>query len=238
VPDIPLTPQRVILEAGALADEVGLTNVTLSAVARRLGVKTPSLYAHVRDLAAVRDGVAILALTELAESVASNIAGRAGRDALTGFAEAHRALAVNHPGHWQALQTRARSSVVDSPAARSLVSLSGAVLNGYGIDGEDRAHAIRFIGSTLNGFLTLSAIGSFDHSAIDAGPSWPVMIAALDTAIRHWPRGAAAASPDFQEVTPLTRVMTSRGVIFQSSSGDRCATRRTARPRSLSARSA
>lgn len=194
MPASPLTAQRIILEAAELADDVGFAGVTLSAVARRLGVKTPSLYAHVRDLASVRDGVAILALSDLAASVASNIAGRSGRDALEGYAESHRELAAAHPGRWQALQQRAGMPVVDSPSARSIAALAGAVLNGYGLDSEDRTHAIRFIGSTINGFLALSAIESFDHSTPSVASSWSVMIAALDAAFRNWPRDVARGS--------------------------------------------
>lgn len=51
--------------AGAeLADEVGLENVTMSAVARRLGVKDASLYAHVRGLEDLRGRIALLAADE------------------------------------------------------------------------------------------------------------------------------------------------------------------------------
>ena len=75
----PLTAALVITDAAALADEAGFEAVTLSAVARRLGVQAPSLYSHVRDREALLDGVAGRALAELAARIAAAIAGRAGR---------------------------------------------------------------------------------------------------------------------------------------------------------------
>ena len=87
----PLTATAIIAEAADLADETGFDGVTLSAVARRLGVQTPSLYSHVRDRAALLDGITALALAELADRVAVAIAGRSGGLALHGFADVHRA---------------------------------------------------------------------------------------------------------------------------------------------------
>lgn len=201
MPSPSLSKHRVVLEAADLADEVGIQNATLSAVARRLGVKTPSLYSHVRDLASLLDGVTALALADLSDLVASRIAGRSGRDALEGLAESHRALALHHRGRWQALHRRAGPSAVASPAARVLVDLTSSVLIGYGITGNDRVHAVRFIGSTLTGFLTLADIGSFDHSSPDGESSWGVAIAALDAALRNWPSGRTGSVIHSQEGT-------------------------------------
>src|SRR3954470_9852819 len=118
----PLTAAAVIADAPPLADEAGFAAVTLSAVARRLGVQTPSLYSHVRDRAALLDGVTALALAELAGGIAIAIAGRSGREALEAFAAAHRSFAHARPGLWQALQRRAGEDAVRSPGARDVVA--------------------------------------------------------------------------------------------------------------------
>src|SRR5689334_3801212 len=99
----PLTAATVVADAAALADEAGFGMVTLSAVARRLGVQAPSLYSHVRDLEALRDGITALALGELAERVGGAIAGRSGLEALRAYAAATRAYALGSPGRWQSL---------------------------------------------------------------------------------------------------------------------------------------
>ena len=96
-----LSTSAVITRAAELADAGGFDSVSLAAVARSFGVRTPSLYEHVRDLAALRDGITALALDELAGLIADAIAGRAQADALVGYCEAHRAYVRDHPGLWE-----------------------------------------------------------------------------------------------------------------------------------------
>ncbi len=182
----PLTPRSVIRTAADLADARGLTEVTLSAVARELDVRTPSLYGHVRDLAALRDGITTLALGEVGDRASEAVAGRAGRDALRALCDAHREYARAHPGRWESLQRRAGDAVARTEeAARSSRALA-AVLRGYGIPEDDRVHATRLIGSFLNGFLHLEHIGSFAHSAPPADDSWRLLIDRLDGLLAHW----------------------------------------------------
>lgn len=181
-----LTPRSVVATAAGLADAHGLTDVTLSAVARALDVRTPSLYGHVRDLAALRDGITTLALGELGDSASEAVAGRAGRDALRALCDAHREYARAHPGRWESLQRRAGAAVARSEEAARSSRASGAVLRGYGIPEDDRVHATRLIGSFLNGFLHLEHIGAFAHSAPPADASWVLLIDRLDALLSHW----------------------------------------------------
>jgi AcrR family transcriptional regulator len=182
-----LTRAAVIADAAALADEAGFDAVNLSVLARRLGVRAPSLYSHVRDRDALLDGVTELALGELSARIAAAIAGRAGRDALDGLASAHRAYAQESPGRWQALQRPAGDTVVRSAAARQVVTLFKAVLRGYSLPPDQEVHAIRVLGSTVNGYLTLERNGGFAHSDPSSEVSWHKTITALDALLNAWP---------------------------------------------------
>jgi len=181
-----LTSAGVILRAAEIADAEGFAAVTLSEIARSFGVKTPSLYGHVRDLTAVRDGVTVLALNELSDRVGEAIAGRAGRDALVGWAQAHRDYARAHPGRWDALQRRVGGAVVGDAASGRIVRHTDAVLHGYRIGEANRVHAIRVIGSAVNGFLNLERVGNFDHSDPPADHTWPILLDSLDFALSRW----------------------------------------------------
>ncbi|MEZ0493954.1 TetR/AcrR family transcriptional regulator [Kineococcus sp. TBRC 1896] len=182
----PLSTSAVVLRAAQLADADGLGAVTLAAVARSLGVRTPSLYSHVRDLAALRDGVTVLALDELADRVADAVVGRSGGEALAGFAAAHRSYAHEHPGRWEALHRRAGPAAVQAPAAGRVVRLTEAVLLGYPVPPADRVHATRFLGATLSGFLDLERLGSFDHSSPAPVQSWRELLRSLHLVLSHW----------------------------------------------------
>ena len=99
-----MTAERLTQAAAELADEIGFENVTVSALARRFGVKDPSLYSHIKNAQELRVRVALLALEELADRAAAALAGRAGKDALVAFANAYRDYAKEHPGRYAATQ--------------------------------------------------------------------------------------------------------------------------------------
>lgn len=181
-----LGTSAVVARAAELADRDGFDSLSLAAVARSFGVRTPSLYEHVRDLAALRDGVTVLALDQLATLISDAVAGRAQGDALIGFCSAHRTYAQTHPGGWESLQRRAGPDAVAAPAAQRMVRLIDAVLLGYGIRDDDRTHATRIVGGALNGFLNLERIGSFAHSTPAAERSWAELLDSLHFLLLQW----------------------------------------------------
>ena len=131
---------------------------SVSAIARRVGVQPASVYGHVRDLAAIRDGVHLLALSELADRIGDAVAGRSGRAALAAMADAHRAYARERPGAWEALQRPATAATAASAPAARVASLTLAVLRGYDLAGDDAIHATRI--AALAPFASPAAIAS------------------------------------------------------------------------------
>lgn len=182
-----LTPERLFSAAAELADLHGFDSVTASAVARHFGVQPASLYSHVRDREALLDGVQRFALGELGERVSHGIAGRSGSEALHGFASANREYAQKRPGAWQALQRTASTETATSPQAQRVSALTIALVRGYGLHESQYVHAARFVGAALNGFLTQSRAGAFDHQETELAQSWQAMLEALDRSLRSWP---------------------------------------------------
>ncbi|MFI7604283.1 WHG domain-containing protein [Micromonospora sp. NPDC049366] len=182
-----LTPAAVIAAAADLADREGFDAITLSALARRFGVQTASLYSHVRDRSALLDSVHELALGELADRIAIAIGGLSGRDALIALANAHRDYARQFPGRWAALQRPAAPSTVQSEAAGRVAALTLAMLRGYRLPETELVHATRLLGATINGFLALEASGSIAHREPPTELSWQRALDALDTVFRSWP---------------------------------------------------
>ncbi|MQY22925.1 TetR/AcrR family transcriptional regulator [Nocardia macrotermitis] len=182
-----LTTERVVRGAAQLADEIGFDKLTLSAVARRFGVKDPSLYVHVRNLHDLRVRVALLASGELNERIGSAVAGRSGRDALIAFADAYRSYVLDHPERYAATQIRMDPAEVgDEPALLRSIELTTAVLRGYHLDDIAALDAARLLRSTFHGFATLEASGGFAHSR-PAADSWPHIVEALHRTLSTWP---------------------------------------------------
>ena len=92
-----LSPEVLVTAAAELADEIGFENLTIGVVARRFGVREPSLYSHVRNANDLRVRVAAKALDELADRLSEALAGRSGREALLAFAAAYRDYARTTP---------------------------------------------------------------------------------------------------------------------------------------------
>jgi AcrR family transcriptional regulator len=177
VPRAGLGPASVTEAGAALADETGLDLLSMGLLAERLGVKPPSLYKHVDNLADLTHRIAVLAMTELGDAIRDATQGRAGRDALVAAAQAMRTFVKEHPGRYAA-GNGARPTGPDDPlhpaADRVLKSLS-AVLRGYGLDPSEEIHALRTIRSMLHGFATLEVAGGFMiDTDVDESFSWMV----------------------------------------------------------------
>src|SRR4051794_16517253 len=112
-----LTTERLTRAAADLADQIGLENVTVSALARGFGVKDASLYSHIKSAQDLKAKVAVLALAELADRAAAALAGRAGKDALVAFAGAYRDYAKEHPGRYAAARLKLDPEIAAASAA-------------------------------------------------------------------------------------------------------------------------
>jgi AcrR family transcriptional regulator len=189
-----LSADRLVVAAAELADEVGFDGVTLSALARRFGVKDASLYAHVRGLRELRTRLALLAGGEMIDEIADAVAGRAGREALAAFAGAYRDYALRHPGRYAAMQVRIDPDVVpDSPAMRRTAEITYGMLRAYGLAEPDLTDAVRLLRATFHGYCALEAAGGFADPR-DVRASWDKAVDALHVALENWPRETTAAA--------------------------------------------
>jgi AcrR family transcriptional regulator len=121
----------VIAEAERLADEVGLEQMTLTALAERLGVRQPSLYKHIASLDGLRRGIALAAKTELAATLARAAVGQARGDAIHSMSKAYRAWARRHPGRYAAVQrVPVAGDAEDMAAGAAILDVPFAALAG------------------------------------------------------------------------------------------------------------
>jgi len=179
-----LDAAAVVRAAAELADDEGLERLTLAALAQRLGVRSPSLYAHVGGLADLRVRVAIDASHELREVLASAAAGRAGADALRAVAGAYRAWAHGHPGRYATIGTDIASDLAARDAAAGVAEVMFAVMRGYGLEGEDAIHGTRAVRAAVHGFIELERQGGFRMDA-DPERTWERMLTMLDRGLRE-----------------------------------------------------
>ena len=125
MPRTGLTSDDVVTAAAELADEIGFGEVTMGLLAQRLGIRSPSLYKHVTDLADLRHRVATLAMTEAGEAVRDALQGRSGRDAVTALLTAIHSYATAHPGRYAATTGARFRCAATASARRTWCTLSG-----------------------------------------------------------------------------------------------------------------
>lgn len=190
MPRVGLDPETVVTAAAELADADGLAELTLARLAERLGVRSPSLYAHVSGLGDLRTRLAIRGARDLAAVLQAAAAGRAGSDALHAVADAYRAYAHTHPGTYAATQ-RAPAPGTEPDGAdgeyvaagADVVGVLVAVLRGYELRDDDAIHAVRMVRAALHGFVSLEREGGF-AMPIDIDESYRRLVRTLDRGLR------------------------------------------------------
>jgi AcrR family transcriptional regulator len=172
-----LTP-ALVTEAGAeLVDEIGLDELSMSVLAERLGVKTPSLYKHVASQGDLAHRIGVLAMVEFGDALGQAIEGRAGTDALTEGARAMRAYVLAHPGRYAAGNS-ARPTGPDDPlwpATQRVMATWAAMMRSYHLDAAQEIHAMRMLRSVLHGFAILESTGGFQvEEPVDSSFDWTI----------------------------------------------------------------
>ncbi|WBO63865.1 TetR/AcrR family transcriptional regulator [Streptomyces camelliae] len=181
-----LNLEIVVAEAARLADEVGLDHLTLTALAQRFGVATPSLYKHVGGLDDLQRHIATRAVRELGDAMAAASVGRARSDALRAMADAYRDYARAHPGRYAAtLHAPGAADTEHITASDALLRTVFAVLHGYDLGDDDLVDATRAIRAMLHGFVALEAAGGFGMPQ-DIERSYARLIDTLDTVFTAW----------------------------------------------------
>lgn len=156
--------QADVVEAGAqIADAEGLEAVTMASVAARLGVRSPSLYAHVAGLNGLRRLLALRAADALGGALREAAGAQRGLDALRAMAFAYRRFAGAHPGLYAAAQQAVRPGE-DEALYRALarsVAPAFQALEQAGVRESDRVHLARGFRAALHGFVALERSGGF-----------------------------------------------------------------------------
>jgi AcrR family transcriptional regulator len=158
-----LTLTDVVDAAAAIADGEGLDAVTLASVAARLGIRAPSLYAHVHGLDGLRRALALRAAGAMAQALVAATDGAAGLEAIRRLAHAYRAFALAHPGLYAAAQRAVRPGEDDElyQALAAPVAPAVRALGEAGVPRGELIHVARVVRSALHGFVALEAGGGF-----------------------------------------------------------------------------
>ncbi len=173
---VKLDHQTIVTTAADIADVNGLENITLTAVANRLGVRKPSLYNHIAGLPELRGQLAIWGTNQLQAKISEAAIGKAKHDAITAMADAYRLFAKQRPGLYKSIVSSPdRNNLELKTAIQSMMAVISTVLEPYNLVASDNTHAIRGLRSLMHGFASLEAAGWF-AAPIDREESYHLLI--------------------------------------------------------------
>jgi len=195
MPRAGLTP-ALVTEAGAdLVDEIGFDALSMSLLADRLDVKTPSLYKHVAGQSDLAHRIGVLAMVEFGDALDRAIQG-SGNKSLTAGAHAMRRYVLEHPGRYAAGNSARPTGPEDPlrPATDRVMAAWAAMMRSYHLEAAQEIHAMRMLRSVLHGFATLEAAGGFRVDApVDASFAWTISF--LDHGLRAIASAAGGHRP-------------------------------------------
>src|SRR4051812_22474259 len=145
----PLTRERVLGCAVAIADEQGLGALTMRSLAQALAVKPMSLYHHVANKEAILDGIVDVVFAEMELPTA----GVDWRAELTRRAASARAVLRRHPWAVALMESRA----TPGPATLRHHEAVLATLRAAGFSVEMTGHAYALLDAFVYGFAVQEA---------------------------------------------------------------------------------
>ncbi|MGF7050221.1 AcrR family transcriptional regulator [Paenibacillus sp. DS2015] len=169
--------RNIILTAATeIADSHGLESVTLSALAEKLGIRSPSLYNHIEGLPGLRIDLAVFGLQQLRHLMTEAVIGKSGNEAARSLAISYVKFARLHPGLYEAVyrpQPNTNSALEE--AGNALVEMIIRVLEPFQLGEKQTIHSVRGLRSLLHGFASLEQNDGF-RMGIDRDESLHFMI--------------------------------------------------------------
>ena len=186
----PLSRERVLRAAFAIADKRGLDAVTMRSVAAKLNVEAMSLYHHVPSKKAMLNGLVDL-LVQVADLPRGDVTAE---EWIRGSAEGLRALARKHPRLVDLLSSR--TVPLDDPEAARPFEAGLAAFMRTGRDLAQAFAAVQAVALSLLAMTHLEAVAVLDPGAaseasgVDALPAdeFPLLhqVSATGTELDHF----------------------------------------------------
>lgn len=157
-----LTKEKIISEAIALIEETEKSTISLHELARRLQIKTPSLYNHIRNTKDLQHQVFKHAIQLFVANQNAATEGKQKDDAVRAFAEAYYTFAMENKGLYRLIMTMPQDNdETEKELAMPLLRTAMDLLSDYGLSREASAHWQRVFRAILHGFVSQEDLGYF-----------------------------------------------------------------------------
>lgn len=160
-----LDKNAVVQTAMEILNTEGTQALTLSRLAEKLGIQTPSLYNHVDGLAGLQLELSILNAKLLADRLGEAAIGKSGSELLMSTAQSFRDYVKEYPHLYMSTLRASGSWEVQDPNLQReeerTMKTGLAIMSSLGLQGADAIHGLRAFRSLAHGFATLEVAGGF-----------------------------------------------------------------------------
>jgi len=161
---VPLDQERVVDAAAAIADAEGLDALTLTRVAKELGVRQPALYRHVESYQDLLRLLSLRGREQLAAALGEAAIGVSGDEAVAEVGRAWRKAVMASPGLYEATDRYPCAGDDElEEAVERIVGVIAQALAGFDLDDDHRVHAARALRSAFHGFCHLESGDGHPH---------------------------------------------------------------------------
>lgn len=163
-----LSKEKIVEEAVKYIEITQQSTISLHELARRLGIKTPSLYNHIKNTKELQYEVFRYGIEKFVQNQNQATKNLHKDDAVKAFAEAYHSFAVNNKGLYQLIMSLpseddGRAKEMAIPLLNTVVS----ILSEYGLPEKSIAHWQRVFRAILHGFIAEEELGYFYYYQID-----------------------------------------------------------------------
>jgi AcrR family transcriptional regulator len=188
-----LDKQMLIQAAVDFVDEQGSEKLSLTSLARRLGVSKPALYNHIASLADLQYELVLYTKREVLAQVRRAATEKSGFEAMYALAEVFRAQAQTHPNRYAlTLQFHRPDDTERQRIEQELLAVVSSVLTPFQMSKREVFNAILGIRSISEGFISLEMEGSIPSSEQDEYFHWIISVFVTGLLGIQRPRGADA----------------------------------------------
>ena len=157
-----LSKQVIVNQAIKYIAETEKSEISLREVARRLGVKAPSLYNHIKNTEELQYAVYQHAIDLFVQNQQAATSGKTQDDAIKVFAEAYHTFAIENKGLYQVIMSiPSEEDETGKEIALPLLKTVVFILSDYGLPEESIAHWQRVFRAILHGFVSQEYLGYF-----------------------------------------------------------------------------
>lgn len=157
-----LTKDIILAEAIQYIENTGEAVISLHELARRLGIKTPSLYNHIKNTKELQYEIFRYAIDQFVANQKTAIAGKEKDEAVRAFAKAYHRFATEHKGLYRLIMSiPSKDDAQAKDMAIPLLETVVEMLSDYGLSEESIAHWQWVFRAILHGFISEEDLGYF-----------------------------------------------------------------------------